>query len=329
MKLLNGFKKRISNLKNEDFEGLAVEIFQFQVSNNPIYGNYVANLGVKTISNLTFDEIPFLPIEFFKNHEVKTGSWTSEAVFMSSGTTKTGRSCHYVNDLDYYDAHSLSIFSSFYGEIASSVIFALLPSYQQQENSSLIRMVDHLMTKSDSKLGGYFLDDFDGLYNELKKALSENKKVVLFGVGYALLDFCERAKEDLDGLTIIETGGMKGRREELTKQEFYDIMSAKLGDISIHSEYGMTELMSQAYSFGDMKYQLPNQMRVKIRDVNDPFCSLGYGLAGGINIIDLANIHSCSFVETKDLGKLNNDDTFEILGRIDNSDIRGCNLLIL
>ncbi|MGL1885960.1 MAG: acyl transferase [Reichenbachiella sp.] len=327
MTRINGFKTQVSHLKKEVFEDLALELFRYQAVNNNVYAQYLNHLSVEP-SKMVYEGIPFMPIDFFKSHEVKTGDWPSELLFKSSGTTQTGRSVHHVRDVGYYEQNAVSIFESLYTSLTDCVFFALLPSYQEQGNSSLIRMVDYFMSQSNSVSGGYYLDDFVKLERDLKSCLGQGKKVFLFGVGYSLLDFSENVIGDLDGLTIIETGGMKGRREEMTKEEFYTFMQRKMGDVSIHSEYGMTELFSQAYSLGGAKYKLPVHMRVKIREVNDPFSEVKIGKTGGINIIDLANVDSCAFIETKDLGRSNEDLTFEILGRIDNSDIRGCNLLI-
>ncbi|UXP30866.1 acyl transferase [Reichenbachiella agarivorans] len=329
MKLINSFKQRLPTLEALGFESLALDIFHFQAQNNQIYMEYLSRLGVDHLRIDSIDKIPFLPIEFFKYHDIKTGEWLEEKAFLSSGTTGMQRSKHLVEDLHFYEQNAKMIFDSFYGDMGNMTFFALLPSYQQQGNSSLIAMVDYFMKESKSERGGYYLDNTGQLIEDLQNELKHSHDVVLFGVGYALLDFCEGCRSPLDGLTIIETGGMKGRREEMTKDEFYTLMKNKLGAVSIHSEYGMTELLSQAYSQENHRFSTPSTMKILIRDINDPFTMLDEGKAGGINVIDLANIHSCSFIETKDLGSVHSDGSFDILGRIDNSDIRGCNLLVV
>ncbi|MCV9386784.1 LuxE/PaaK family acyltransferase [Reichenbachiella ulvae] len=329
MKSLNSFKRRVTNLQEEEFEDLALDIFKYQAQDNLVYSQYLEALNLSTSDITSLDQIPFLPIEFFKDHKVVTGNWHAEKVFKSSGTTGMTRSCHYMDEIAFYQENSRNIFEFFFGDIDEYCFFALLPSYQEQGNSSLIAMVDYFMSCTQNDHGGYFLDDLEGLIDQIKSVLRlGDKKVVLFGVGYALLDLCKLQPGDLDNLLIIETGGMKGRREELTKEEFYEIMRSDLGKVDIFSEYGMTELLSQAYSDGN-KFRTPASMRVFIRDINDPFSRLSDGKVGGVNVIDLANIHSCSFIETKDLGRMDAEGRFEILGRIDNSDIRGCNLLVV
>ncbi|MEO9964427.1 MAG: acyl transferase [Reichenbachiella sp.] len=243
------------------------------------------------------------------------------------------RSKHHIEDVEYYLNNAQSIFENFYGPLEEKIFFALLPSYQEQGDSSLVQMVEFFIDKSGSFTnGGFYLNKTELLIADLLIQLENNtKQVILFGVGYALLDLAELASSldvKLDGLTVIETGGMKGRRKDMVKEEFYGELKAKLGDIKIHSEYGMTELLSQAYSMNEKSFVLPDCMKILIRDSEDPFSYLTPGRAGGINVIDLANVHSCSFIETSDLGKILSDGTFTILGRLDNSDIRGCNLMI-
>ena len=333
MKLLNSFKKKSGEVNKETFHSSALDLFHFQAHRCKVYCDYLLYLGISHERIEHIDQIPFLPIEFFKHHIIKTEDWNEEEIYMSSGTTGSIRSRHFIEDSNHYLSNSKSIFESHYGELKSNVFFALLPSYQEQGHSSLVKMVDHFITKSDSlETGGFYLNRLDELVDDLVKALidSENS-VILFAVGYALLDLVDEVKKKgvrLDGLIVIETGGMKGRRKDLVKNEFYSILKKGLGDVKIHSEYGMTELLSQAYSFNENTYQLPPQMKVLIRDPEDPFNYLGVGKTGGVNVIDLANVHSCAFIETKDLGRLTSDDQFEILGRLDNSDIRGCNLLM-
>ena len=326
MNELKSFKTRVQNLANERFEQLALEIFRFQAVHCGVYREYLESLNIKAESITSLNDIPFLPIEFFKNHRVSTLEWSENAVFRSSGTTSTVRSQHLVEDLNYYLQLSLRNFQNFFGSIKECEIYALLPSYREQGNSSLIAMVDHLI--SHSSRGGYFLDNFEHLESELRNRLNRNSKVILFGVGYALLDFVDYVKNPLDGLVIVETGGMKGRRQELTKEDYYAILKKNLGEVGICSEYGMTELLSQAYSMDEIYYEPVPQLKVLVRDLNDPFLTLPHNKTGQINVIDLANVHSCCFVETQDIGRMAANGTFEVLGRKDNSDIRGCNLLI-
>jgi hypothetical protein len=327
MNLINGFKERIEHIENESFDDLALSVFFFQAKNNKIYRQYIDHAGLEIESVTNIDQIPFLPIEFFKWHPVKSLDWEEECLFRSSGTTGSLRSTHYIEDLEFYRQNSLRIFNHFMGSPTEYVFFGLLPSYQEHNESSLIDMVNHLMSLSPNS-GGYYQDNFRELEQEVKLALDEGKQVILFGVGYALLDFALASEQKLDGLIIIETGGMKGRREEIIKSEFYGRLRKGLGAVKICSEYGMTELLSQAYNVEGEYYKCPAQMKVLIRDINDPFSYVKHNKLGGINVIDLANVHSCSFIETQDLGRMATEGFFEVLGRIDAADIRGCNLLV-
>lgn len=334
MKLLNSFKNKSSKVNFQSFNKVAIELFHYQAQECSVYHDYLKCLNIDHNSIHGLEGIPFLPIDFFKNHEVRTGDWLEEEVYLSSGTTGSVRSKHFIQDAAYYLSNSELIFEQLYGQLSGYNFFALLPSYQEQGQSSLVKMVDHFMCKNNkASFGGFYLNRMDDLLNDLQKALnSSDNNIVLFGVGYALLDMADRADVlgiKLDGLCIIETGGMKGRRRDMIKSEFYNILKDRLGDIQIHSEYGMTELLSQAYSFNGKTYKLPNQMKVYIRDPEDPFSFLGSNKTGGVNIIDLANTHSCAFIETRDLGQLHDNGEFEILGRLDNSDIRGCNLMVV
>jgi len=335
------YENKIFEVKNnEKFEELSLQIFNYQSQNNKIYKQYLKYLKInpKTIKSTT--EIPFLPIEFFKSRKVicnfdKNHQYTQ---FKSSGTTSTSskiasfaqlnRSTHYVNKLSVYEKAFLNGFSYFYGDVKNYTILALLPSYLEQGDSSLVYMVDKLISLSQNKDSGFYLNNLDQLADKLNSLINTNQKIILFGVSYALLDFAEKYKLKQNQTIIIETGGMKGRRKELTRTELHQRLTKSLGVKTIHSEYGMTELLSQAYSTGHEIFEPSNTMKILIRDTNDPFSYLPNGKTGGINIIDLANLYSCSFIETKDLGKLLPNNKFEILGRFDNSDIRGCNLLI-
>ncbi|MDO6388489.1 acyl transferase [Pontibacter sp. BT731] len=313
-----------------DFEETALALFRHQAAHNPVYGDYLQQLGrdPKQVSRL--EDIPFLPIEFFKTHEVKTGSFEPEVTFYSSGTTQMTRSRHQVASLDLYLRTTQRIFESFYGPLTDYVVLALLPSYLEQGGSSLVAMVDYFIKQSGQQEEGFYLRNHDQLLQTVKGARQREKKVLLIGVSYALLDWADKLKgqEDFSGVTIMETGGMKGRRREMIREELHAYLKKGFGVEAIHSEYGMTELLSQAYSLGDGLFHAGYTLRVLLRDLNDPFDIRPDIRSGGINIIDLANIDSCAFIETKDIGRLKPDGTFEVLGRFDNSDIRGCNLLI-
>ncbi|MFY0625724.1 MAG: acyl transferase [Reichenbachiella sp.] len=326
MKQLKSFKNQVLNQQIEDFSEMALDLFHYQADNNAIYNKYIATLGVEVSQIKSIDQIPFMPIEFFKHHQIKTTKWKEEYVFLSSGTTKSVRSKHFIQDLDFYSNLSSKLFFQEFGELKNDMILGLLPSYAEQGQSSLLHMVDNLM--SDSKESGYCLDDLNQLEKRIHAGLEKFNRVILFGVGYALLDFVSQVSNKLDGLIIIETGGMKGRREELTKEEFYKILKQSLGDVNICSEYGMTEMMSQCYSFGDHYYSCPSSVNIIVRDLQDPFSYVEDNKTGGINVIDLGNVHSCAFLETQDIGRKQKNGTFEVLGRIDNADIRGCNLLV-
>lgn len=323
------FSEKIFEITSEEeFESIALELFKFQYQNNLLYQQYCRLLKVNLAEVKGISQIPFLPISFFKTHTVKTGKFKEEAVFLSSGTTGDKQSKHYVKELALYEKSFQKAFCQTYGDISDYCILALLPSYMEREGSSLIYMVEHLINKSGHSKSGFYLHHQNELVNTLRELEQKNQKTILFGVSFALLDFAEEHQLHLKNAIIIETGGMKGRRKELTRKELHTIYKTKFGVDSIHSEYGMTELLSQAYSTGDGVFHNPGWMKIMIRDVNDPLVFLENEKSGGINVIDLANIHSCSFIATQDLGKKRGDNTFEVLGRFDNSDLRGCNLLI-
>ncbi|MBC8052125.1 MAG: acyl transferase [Sphingobacteriaceae bacterium] len=321
--------EQIFSIQSEhDFEALALKIFGYQAKENAIYSTFTQALGVNSEAINDISQIPFLPIEFFKSHTIKSGGGHPEVIFTSSGTTGAPQSRHPVMDLSLYIKSFGKGFSHFYGDIKDYTILALLPSYLEREGSSLIYMVDALIKESNNSESGYFLYNHDELHLMLHRLKAEKRKVILIGVTYALLDFAEAYKIDFPELIIMETGGMKGKRKELIREELHELLCAGFGVSNIHSEYGMTELLSQGYSKGGGKFNCPPWMKILIRDTNDPLSLLNTGKTGGINVIDLANLHSCSFLSTQDLGKLNSDGSFNILGRFDNSDIRGCNLLI-
>lgn len=334
MPILSKLEQQIFAIESpKDFNGLSLKIFQFQFENNAVYRKYAQNIG-KTPSNvLSAESIPFLPISFFKAHKVVTNKNSSEKVFSSSGTGNEGSSKHHIANLSIYEKSFTKGFQNFYGNAEDYVILALLPSYLERGGSSLVYMAQKLIDKSKHPESGFYLYDYEKLYDMLLNLRAERTKVILLGVSYALLDMVEKFDlrtygQNSPQLIVMETGGMKGRRKDMVKEELHDILCKGFGVESINSEYGMTELLSQAYSKGGGLFNCPPWMKIKIRDVNDPFCLLDDGKSGGINVIDLANIYSCSFIETQDLGKINYDGSFEILGRFDNSDVRGCNLMV-
>ena len=314
----------IFSIKNEiDFERTALQIFDYQVKNCSVYREYATQLNRPNPTCIA--EIPFLPISFFKTHKVIAEDKSTELVFKSSGTGGE-RSSHFVAEKSLYINSFNQTYDELIGNPKDQVILALLPNYLEQGESSLVFMVDHLITRSQNDLSGFYLNDFDALLNTYKKAIALGKQVVLFGVSYALMDLAE-LNPDLSQALIIETGGMKGRRVEITKSELHELLSQGLNCAHISSEYGMTEMLSQAYLDNNGVFKSGNQMQVLIRDVNDPFHFIENEKTGGINVIDLANIYSCSFIATQDLGRKINGG-FEIMGRFDNADLRGCNLLV-
>lgn len=317
----------ISN--KESFSEFALEIFRNQASGNKIYSDFIKNLRVDPGTVKCVEEIPFLPVSFFRTQKVITGDLPHEKVFESSGTTGSGSSRHYVVDLRLYEKSFYNTFMYFYGKPSDYMIAALLPSYTERENSSLVYMMENLISRNCYRGSGFYKDDYASMLSSICEAREEEKKILLMGVSFALLDFAEKHSPDLHDVIVMETGGMKGRRKEITRGELHAVLKKAFNLKVVHSEYGMTELLSQAYSKGEGIFNCPPWMEILIRDPQDPLTILKEPeITGGINIIDLANIHSCSFIATSDLGKLHADGSFEILGRIDNSDIRGCNLLI-
>ena len=329
MNFSNSFKSTIKSINAENFESKALELFEYQFKHNKIYHKYVNNLGIATSDINRLEEIPFLPISFFKNHSIKTGEWSPVATFESSGTTGMQVSKHYVRSVEEYLVHAQGLFEQQYGKLTDYHILALLPSYLERKGSSLVFMVEHFIKCSQSEYSGFYLNNLDDLALQLKGAYHSGKKVLLIGVSFGLLDFVEKHQFELPELLVMETGGMKGRRKEMVREELHNILKEGFGVPSIHSEYGMTELLSQAYSKGAGVFQPTATLNVLIRDTNDPFSYMQKGRTGGINIIDLANVDTCAFLETQDLGKILPDNSFEIIGRFDNSDIRGCNLMAI
>jgi phenylacetate-coenzyme A ligase PaaK-like adenylate-forming protein len=329
MNQMKSLADRIFSISSdEDFNQCSLEVFRFQAENNPIYTQFLKNLSVNSQAISHWSQIPFLPIEFFKNHTVVSGKTETELVFTSSGTTGMVTSRHFVVDLALYEQSFLSAFERFYGSVSEYCVCALLPAYLERKGSSLVYMAEKLIEKSENPASGFYLYNHDELYTKLLNLIQNNVPTVLLGVSFALLDFAEKFELPANKLIIMDTGGMKGRRKELTREELHGFLTQRLGVSSIHSEYGMTELLSQAYSQGEGHYFTPPWMRIRLRDTYDPFSYVAPGQTGGINIVDLANLYSCSFIETQDLGKLNTDGSFEVLGRFDQSDIRGCNLMV-
>lgn len=327
--MVNIDKRAIFQISSsEQFEQVALQIFKKQALENAVYKEYLHYLNCNPNNISHTEEIPFLPIEFFKTKEVILDNQISQVTFSSSGTTGMQPSRHLVSDLSLYEESFRRAFRLFYGDIKNMALLALLPSYLEREGSSLIYMVDDLIKNSNPQYSGYFLYDHRALYERLKELQNLKIPTMLIGVTYALLDFVENYNISFKELIVMETGGMKGKRKEMIRDELHNILCTGFGVTAIHSEYGMTELLSQAYSEAKGVFACPPWMKVLIRDVNDPLTKLPKGLTGGVNIIDLANLNSCSFIATQDLGRVSNNNHFEILGRFDQSDIRGCNLLV-
>jgi len=322
-------KQDVFSIKNEwQFNDIALQVFRYQAENCAVYKEFIAGLKIDPSRVTEVLQIPFLPIEFFKSHPVLSSAEPVEITFTSSGTTGITTSSHFVTDVSWYTESFRAAFKLFYGDIKNYTILALLPSYLEREGSSLICMADDLIKQSNNPDSGFFLYNHDELYDQLKKQQEEKKPTLLIGVTFALLDFVENYPVNFPELIVMETGGMKGRRKEMIREELHNQLCKGFGVGAIHSEYGMTELLSQAYSKGDGIFNCPPWMKIIVRDTNDPMSLLDVDKTGGINVIDLANFNSCSFIATQDLGKIYADNSFEVLGRFDNSDIRGCNLLI-
>lgn len=310
----------------EDFLEQALQVFRFQYHNNTVYKEFVDLLKIDVTKVSSIDNIPFLPISFFKSHKVLSTSNKVEKTFLSSGTTQSSRSKHHVTDLSIYKQSFTKAFELFFGQPRDLAVLCLLPSYQEQGDSSLIYMTDELVKQSNNNLSGYYINDDEKLFNTIEKLNKDKSPFVLFGVSYALLDYVDKHKHQLSVGSIIETGGMKGRRKELTKKELHTILQNGFGTKHISSEYGMTELLSQGYSLKDQTFYTPPWLHIALRDTDDPL-TIG-AKSGLINVIDLANIYSCSFIATDDVGRQNPDGGFEVLGRYDYADVRGCNLLV-
>lgn len=319
--------QQVTDFSGDGFEALALDVFRFQAAHNPLFARFLSLLGVQPQGVGSLVEIPFLPIQFFKNHEIKTGEWPEAAVFTSSGTTGDATSRHVVRDLGFYLENAVRGFLPFYPHPEQLTVLALLPAYLERTGSSLVAMADHFIRRSRSPLSGFFLHNTEELVAILQKKDHEYP-VLLIGVSFALLDLAERYQLDLQDVIVMETGGMKGRRRELTRFELHGILQNAFHTRTIHSEYGMTELLSQAYSQGQGRFWPSATMRVLAREITDPLTPQQLGRTGLLNIVDLANLDTCSFIATDDLGRVWPDGSFEVLGRADNSDVRGCNLLV-
>lgn len=320
---------KVFSVNDSDFAQTALQVFRFQFEGVEIYRRFCQSLK-RTPDNVTqLSDIPFLPIEFFKSYQVIKQDAAAVKIFESSGTTGSIPSRHYVADTDIYEHSFMKGFDAFYGKPENYTILALLPSYLERGNSSLIYMADKLIRLSGKKESGFFLNEFETLRNILLDLKARGEQVILLGVTFALLDFAEMFETDFPSLIIMETGGMKGKREELTREEVHEKLCAAFGVLKIHSEYGMTELLSQAYSKGDGIFESVPWMKIITRDVYDPLKLQEPGKAGAVNVIDLANLLSCSFIATNDIARVNANGNFEILGRMDNAEIRGCNLMVL
>lgn len=327
MNFRENFINELYKINESNFNIKALALFNYQYAHNPIYASY-ANLVKKTPDTIkTIQEIPFLPVSFYKTEKILTGNTTPTNCFYSSGTTdKSTRSKHYVADLLLYEKTFTEIFLRQYGTISDYIILALLPSYQENQDSSLLYMIEHFIKKTGSKHSAFLSTDYDVFIKNIPIYKTSKKKILIIGVAYALLELAEKFSPDLSDFIVMETGGMKGRRAEMIKSEMHEYLKTAFHSKTIHSEYGMTELLSQAYSKENGIFECPSWMKILVRQVNDPFDIRDAG-RGALNVIDLANIDSCAFIEIQDLANLHEDGKFEILGRMDNSEMRGCNLL--
>ena len=323
-------QEKIFNIQTqEEFTAVALEIFKHQFNNNKVYRSFCDLLYIHPSDVTKIEQIPFLPIQFFKTREVLSSKEKIAEIFTSSGTTGSITSKHLVTDINFYKDSYLKGFAHFYGNIEDYVVLALLPNYLERKGSSLVFMVDDLIAKSKNSESGFYLNNLDELAKKLINLDKNGQKVLLIGVSFALLDLIEKHQFNLKNTIVMETGGMKGRRKELIRNELHQLLKSGFKVDKIHSEYGMTELLSQAYSKGNGIFETPNWMQILTRDTEDALTILDKEKTGGINVIDLANYNSCSFIATQDLGKVHKNGTFEIIGRFDNSDIRGCNLMVL
>ena len=333
MSFRDDYLSRLPHLTATTAPAAALALFHYQAEHCAPYAAYLKALGRGAEQVRQLEDIPFLPIEFFKTHAIRTdaAAWEPQETFLSSGTTQQQRSHHYVREPQHYRRHAQRIFEHYYGPLTNWTVLALLPSYLEQGGSSLVAMVEHFARESGQQQPAFFLHDHEALLAALAEAKQNpDRKVLLMGVSYALLDFAAAyaGRPELLGLTVLETGGMKGRRREMIREELHAELQRAFGPAGIHSEYGMTEMLGQAYSFGDGRFHAPPQLQILLRDPSDPFSASLTRPAGALNVIDLANVDSCAFLETKDLARRHPDGSFEVLGRLDNSDVRGCNQMV-
>lgn len=328
MDTFKSFEPLLYSVNEHSFDNIALSLFRYQAEHNLVYKQWLHYLGVSPAHVKSVLDIPFMPISFFKSQTVKTGKWAPESEFRSSGTSKTTTSIHFVKDLEFYKAHSLRNFHYFFGAPHQYHFLALLPSYLERNDSSLVCMMDDLIQKSNSPHSRFYLNNLDQLIIDLESLRGDDRPVVLWGVTFALLELAERYAIDLSHCMVFETGGMKGMRKEIIRQELHAQLCTQLNVTNIYSEYGMTELFSQAYTRGESSFYTPPWMRIIGRDITDPGTKGIVGETSGINVIDLANWHSIAFIETEDIGRVYANGAFEVLGRLDNSDVRGCNLLM-
>lgn len=323
-------KSTIFNIHtNQEFTDVAINVFKFQFNNNKVYRSFCDLLYVHPSDVTSLEQIPFLPIQFFKTKEVISSEKKIEETFTSSGTTDSITSKHFVTDISIYQESYLSGFAHFYGDIKDYTVLALLPNYLERNGSSLVYMVNDLIQKSEKPASGFYLNNLSELAEKLTSLDKKGEKVLLIGVSFALLDLIEQFSFSLKNTIVMETGGMKGRRKEIIRDKLHILLKKGFGVEQIHSEYGMTELLSQGYSNGNGVFDCPPWMKILTRDTEDALTIQQFGKSGGINVVDLANYNSCSFIATQDLGKVYKNGSFEIIGRFDNSDIRGCNLMVL
>ncbi len=332
--MLEGNTNIIFDTQESNFAELAIEVFKFQYEHNKVYHDFCNFVGTNPVGISRIEQIPFLPVSFFKNHSVIVSEQIPETTFSSSSTTNTGQSLHPVASLQLYEASFMKAFELFYGPIHNYCILALLPSYIERQGSSLVYMVNKLIEKSGSEQSGFYIDDpitigFEKLSHTIDLCETNRQPTILLGVTFALMDFAEQFPKKLNHTIIMETGGMKGRKREMQKAELHQYLTTQFGVDRIHSEYGMTEMLSQAYSKGNGIFAAPPWLKIMIRSTDDPMQIIGDEQWGGINIIDLANIYSCSFLATDDIGKTHHNNTFETAGRLDYSDVRGCSLLYI
>ena len=320
----------VFNIQNQsDFKTCALQVFRHQFKNNAVYRSFCDLLYIHSSDVKEVEEIPFLPVQFFKSHAVLSSTQAVKETFTSSGTTGSSVSKHMVTDVSWYTKSYTKGFEHFYGPIEDFTVLGLLPNYLERDGSSLIYMVDDFIKKSNNPASGFYLNNLTELSKTLIELDKKGEKVLLIGVAFALLDLIESQQFKLQNTIIMETGGMKGRRKEIIRNELHEILCAGFGVSKIYSEYGMTELLSQGYSSGDGVFDCPPWMKILARDTEDALTMVGANKTGGLNVIDLANYNSCSFIATQDLGKIDNNGRFEVLGRFDHSDIRGCNLMVM